>query len=419
VAIEPAPNIRKLYRSYPMRKVDYPSPQFLRQCFLYNDGKLFWKERPQEHFKNELTWKAWNGRWAGKEAGYANEALHFGTRWMIGMTPPNSKWMLTYRSVIVWYLFNDDVIPDDLEIDHEDRDKLNDRIENLRLGTRKENGRNISVQKNKKSGLPKGLSRCNKTGRVYAQIKADGSQRRLGTYDTIEEAQKAYLDAAEKGFGEFATDGVTLEKIETLRQLYDNFEDVPLPIKDGVEFRRCLDHEGWCVGDNGTAFSCIRSTGSQKGLPKFSSEWRKLKLKPHNQNKYCFLSFVNKETGKKSSIAIHKLVFEAFNGPVPDGMLIRHKNDTKTDARLENLCLGTKQDNADDSMRNGKTGIGETHSRAILTEEQVIEARRLRRLGMKISKIYKLFRENYDIHVDYGSFAQAIRGITWKHISVT
>lgn len=42
---------------------------------------------------------------------------------------------------------------------------------------------------------------------------------------------------------------------------------------------------------------------------------------------------------------VHRLVFEAFKGPIPKGLEINHKNGIKHDNRLENLELVTKSEN--------------------------------------------------------------------------
>lgn len=42
---------------------------------------------------------------------------------------------------------------------------------------------------------------------------------------------------------------------------------------------------------------------------------------------------------------VHRLVWEAFNGPIPQGMQVNHINEDKTDNRLENLNLMSPQQN--------------------------------------------------------------------------
>jgi len=61
------------------------------------------------------------------------------------------------------------------------------------------------------------------------------------------------------------------------------------------------------------------------------------------------------------------LVLEEFVGPRPEGSLCCHKNDIKTDNRVENLYWGTPKQNGADAVRNGRTASGEKNSNAKLT----------------------------------------------------
>lgn len=60
--------------------------------------------------------------------------------------------------------------------------------------------------------------------------------------------------------------------------------------------------------------------------------------------------------GKEQRLLVHRIVWEAFNGPIPEGMQVNHINEDKTDNRLENLNLMTRKENV-----NWGTGI---HRRA-------------------------------------------------------
>ena len=110
-----------------MRKKDYPSSEYLRQCFEYKNGKLFWKVRPKNHFKNEHSWNSNSRRFAGKEAGFCSEERD-GPRWTIRVNK-----ITTRRHIIVWYIFNNDIIQNNIDVDHKNRNTIDDRIENLRL----------------------------------------------------------------------------------------------------------------------------------------------------------------------------------------------------------------------------------------------------------------------------------------------
>ena len=50
---------------------------------------------------------------------------------------------------------------------------------------------------------------------------------------------------------------------------------------------------------------------------------------------------------------VHSLVAEAFLGPRPDGLEVRHANGVPSDNRLVNLSYGTKRQNSLDSIVHG------------------------------------------------------------------
>lgn len=94
---------------------------------------------------------------------------------------------------LVWFLHHGEFLK---ELDHIDRDRLNNKIENLRPCTRSQNIGNSRPRKHKY----KGVSFCKSTGRWRAVCAA----RCMGRHDTIEEAALAYNIAAIQHFGEFA-----------------------------------------------------------------------------------------------------------------------------------------------------------------------------------------------------------------------
>ena len=96
-------------------------------------------------------------------------------------------------------------IPDGMEIDHRDGDPSNNAISNLRLATSSEQKRNKRVQSNNRSGLKGAFYHAAHKGKKWrSQIKVAGELIFLGYFHTPEEAHKAYAQAAETHFGEFA-----------------------------------------------------------------------------------------------------------------------------------------------------------------------------------------------------------------------
>ncbi len=81
-------------------------------------------------------------------------------------------------------------------IDHMDGDRLNNRLSNLRecsIQTNNENRRSL-LSKNATGFL--GVHPAGK--RFVAKIRVSGMQKHIGNFDTVEEAQSAYLAAKSK-----------------------------------------------------------------------------------------------------------------------------------------------------------------------------------------------------------------------------
>jgi hypothetical protein len=90
------------------------------------------------------------------------------------------------------------------QLDHENRDPLDDRIENLRPATNSQNSANSS--KCGPSGY-KGVSFDSRAKKWRAAIKPNGTNRFLGYFADPAEAHAAYVAAAKEAFGEFACSG--------------------------------------------------------------------------------------------------------------------------------------------------------------------------------------------------------------------
>ena len=90
-----------------------------------------------------------------------------------------------------------------LQIDHINGDKSDNRIANLRLATFSQNNRNSKPKKDNRSGI-KGLHYRADRGVWRAVIQENGKLTHLGHFSKVEDAKAAYETAAERIAGDFA-----------------------------------------------------------------------------------------------------------------------------------------------------------------------------------------------------------------------
>lgn len=83
--------------------------------------------------------------------------------------------------------------PHGMMIDHINGDELDNRRENLRICTAKENCMNSGLSVRNKSGV-RGVYRHSQIPKWVAQAKAAGKTYHLGCFDTVEEAAEALKD---------------------------------------------------------------------------------------------------------------------------------------------------------------------------------------------------------------------------------
>lgn len=82
---------------------------------------------------------------------------------------------------------------------------------------------------------------------------------------------------------------------------------------------------------------------------------------------------------------IHRWIWEMANGPIPPGMVVRHKCDNRVCYRLSHLELGTVADNNRDAAERGHLGVRS------LTPSQVVEIQRRNKAGESYAKIHRDF----------------------------
>lgn len=98
-----------------------------------------------------------------------------------------------------------------------------------------------------------------------------------------------------------------------------------------------------------------------------SKNWKVLKNSPNysvndegelknNTNNYIVKGTLRNGYLRWNSLSIHRLVWEAFNGPISENMVIDHIDGNRSNNRLENLRLVSQSDNMYNAQRNGHKG---------------------------------------------------------------
>jgi hypothetical protein len=95
-------------------------------------------------------------------------------------------------------------VPQNLQVDHRDHNKLNNTRANLRLCTRQQNSAYRNKTPRPTTSQYKGVTRHRATYKWQARIGTNGKQYHLGLFLSEEEAARAYDTKARELFGPFA-----------------------------------------------------------------------------------------------------------------------------------------------------------------------------------------------------------------------
>lgn len=100
---------------------------------------------------------------------------------------------------LIYAMKHGPLIDTELEIDHINGDTLDNRISNLRRGTKSQNLQNMPLISNRgRYSKYTGVSYLPKKKRGCSNIRVNGKQISIGTYKTEQEAQEKYAEAKAK-----------------------------------------------------------------------------------------------------------------------------------------------------------------------------------------------------------------------------
>jgi len=129
--------------------------------------------------------------------------------------------------------------------------------------------------------------------------------------------------------------------------------------------------------------------------------------------KSCGYARIEEPTGVRPSrtLGAHRVAYELFVGPIPEGKHILHHCDNPGCVNPEHLFLGTQADNVKDSVAKGRQARGERNGSAKLTQQQVQEIRDQYQPRSHEFGSYALARR-YD--VDQSNIILIVHGETWR-----
>lgn len=106
--------------------------------------------------------------------------------------------------------------------------------------------------------------------------------------------------------------------------------------------------------------------------------------------------------------AAHRLSYATFNGPIPDGLLVRHARDQPSCVNPGHLLVGTHDDNMRDKVSRGRAagaGRGARHWNAALSADDVEAIRNDPRTQSEIGAAYGIRQQ---------AVSKIKRGQTWR-----
>lgn len=102
----------------------------------------------------------------------------------------------------------------------------------------------------------------------------------------------------------------------------------------------------------------VSNLGRVKSLERIDARGhkRKEKILKTARDRYGYYQVGLCKNSIEKKYLVHRLVWIAFNGTIPEGLQVNHINEVKTDNRLSNLNLMTAKENLNYGTRNERAG---------------------------------------------------------------
>lgn len=184
---------------------------------------------------------------------------------------------------------------------------------------------------------------------------------------------------------------------------------------DKVEFwQDVTGYEGlYQVSNLGRVYSLERKKTRQRGSIVEVMTFKPFMKKQQTKTDGYLTTGLTDQTGKKKTVSVHRLVALMFIENPENKPEVNHKNGNKTDNKVNNLEWNTPTENSQHAYDTGlkKGAKGETNNKSVLTETDVLEIRKLYKLGGETQlTLCNKFK------VSKSTIKHILKRRTWKHI---
>lgn len=133
----------------------------------------------------------------------------------------------------------------------------------------------------------------------------------------------------------------------------------------------------------------------------------------------CWTWTGNKPDGRYGHFSIggqvvkaHRWIYETVVGPIPDGLMMRHRCDNPSCVNPRHLEPGTASDNMRDKIERGRGADrrGEKHPLAKLGAPQVLDIRKRAACGAT----HQSLADEYGVR--RGQIGKIVQRLNWRHI---
>lgn len=125
------------------------------------------------------------------------------------------------------------------------------------------------------------------------------------------------------------------------------------------------------------------------------------------------------------AVLAHKFSYEAYVGPIPDGLDVRHGCDNRLCVRPDHLSVGTRKENMQDAINRGRIASGERsgtrlHPETIARGENAGASKLTTQDVLKIKAMYAAGARIRDLASEFDvnrtTITRCISGKHWAHL---